>query len=496
MSFAGLKTYILYIVIFYINTEYSVLNAPIMQKTILWEAFSTLDKAELREMGKFVRSPFFNQKQPLIDLFEYLCDCLKQKKIPDTLSAHAAVWPDILYDDQRMRLANSDLLELLEHYWTYCEQFVAPQRIRTRLAAQYRKRNLPKHSQIALREARAALNSHHLRNAEYFDDRGDFEVEQYRFAAAVKRFEAFNLQEISDLMDTAFIARKLRHVCFALSHQAVFKTQYEFGLLEAVFDYVKKTPSVFDQPAVALYYHACCFLAGVDGEVHFERFRLLLTTHAALFPEEEIRALYLLAINFGVKKSNEYGEVWLRATFALYKEALARELLLENGFLSRFAYNNIVGIAMRLEEVEWAEDFLIRYKPLLERRYREASFSLNSARVAYRRKHYGAALQFLQNADYKDFINSMNAKILQMKIYYETEETDILLSHLDSMQNYIRRQGPIGYHRDNYLRIVRYVQALLRIRPGDQTALATLHQKIAAEPILLTEKTWLMAQKV
>jgi len=113
LSFAGLKTYILYIVIFYINTEYSVLNAPIMQKTILWEAFSTLDKAELREMGKFVRSPFFNQKQPLIDLFEYLCDCLKQKKIPDTLSAHAAVWPDILYDDQRMRLANSDLLELL-----------------------------------------------------------------------------------------------------------------------------------------------------------------------------------------------------------------------------------------------------------------------------------------------------------------------------------------------------------------------------------------------
>jgi hypothetical protein len=200
----------------------------------------------------------------------------------------------------------------------------------------------------------------------------------------------------------------------------------------------------------------------------------------------------LLAINFGVKKSNEYGQVWLRATFELYKEALERQLLLENGHLSRFAYNNIVGIAMRLDETDWAEDFLIRYKSLLERRYREASFSLNSARVAYMRQRYGLALQHLQNADYKDFINSMNAKILQMKIYCETDETELLVSHLDSMQNYIRRQGPVGYHRDNYLRIVRYVRQILRVLPGDIAALEEIKQQIEAEPVLLTEKPWLL----
>jgi hypothetical protein len=230
--------------------------------------------------------------------------------------------------------------------------------------------------------------------------------------------------------------------------------------------------------------------------MHFERFRVLLSAHSSLFPGDEVRDLYLLAINFGVKKSNEYGTVWLRATFNLYKEALEHRLLLENGFLSRFAYNNMVGIAMRLRETDWAEDFLIRYKPLLERRYREATFSLNSARVAYLRGQYGLALQHLQGADYKDFINSMNAKMLQLKIYYETNEIDLLLSHLDSVQNYIRRQGPIGYHRENYLLIVRYVRALLRILPGDQDALDDLHRQIGAEPMLLTEKEWLLAQRI
>lgn len=430
----------------------------------------------------------------MVALFDYLRACHSARQAPEPQAAHTALWPDALYDDQRLRLANSDLLALLEQYWTYCGLVASPEQGRIRLAAQYRQRQLPKHTQIALREAKTALEKHPWRHAEHFDDVADLELEQYRFAAAAKRFEEFNLQEISDLMDTAFVARKLRHACFTRSHQAVFNKEYDLGLLDAVLDHVEHRPALMAQPAVALYYHACRFLAGIEGETHFERFRQLLSATATLFPEDEMRALYLLALNFGVKKSNEYGTVWLRATFELYKEALYRELLLENGVLSRFAYNNIAGIATRLHETDWADDFLSRYKPLLERRYREAAFSLNAARVAYVRRQYGVALQHLQNADYRDFINSMNAKILQMKIYYETDETNLLLSHLDSLQNYIRRQGPIGYHRDNYSRIVRYVRALLRVVPGDKAALAALRQQIEAEPILLTEREWLLEQ--
>ncbi|MEO6758553.1 MAG: hypothetical protein ABIO24_03795, partial [Saprospiraceae bacterium] len=230
------------------------------------------------------------------------------------------------------------------------------------------------------------------------------------------------------------------------------------------------------------------------AETHFFRFRETLSAAADQFPPEELRALYLLAINFGVKKSNETGELsWFRETFGLYHAALDRELLLENGVLSRFAYNNIVGVAIRLGEVAWAETFIHRYKPALERKHREASFSLNLARVDYTRQDYGAALLHLQRADYKDFINSMNAKTLQLKIYYETAEFDALDAHLQSMQTFILRQRAAGYHRENYLHIVRFTRSLLRLNPHQPGEIETLRRQVAAEPVL-SEKDWLLEQ--
>jgi hypothetical protein len=460
-----------------------------MEKTILWEAFATLSKYELRDFEKFVESPFFNQKQAATALFRYLHTCKETGTVPQSEAAHAASYPDDAYNDQRLRLLNSDLLELLEQYWLHKKRISAKEEGQVLLAGIYRQRKLDKHCRIALREAQKAIEKQPWRHDDYFDTRTQLEIEQYRFAASTKRYEAFNLQAISDLLDNAYIVRKLRHVCFAISHQTVFKTEYQFGMLEAVFQYAAQYPQLMQQPAVALYYHACKFLSEDHGIPHFEQFSALLSEHAGLFPDDEVRALYLLAINFGVKKSNENGAGWLRATFELYRAALYRDILFENGILSRFAYNNMTGIAIRLYETDWAADFVARYKPFLERRYREATFSLNSARIAYLRRDFGAALQFLQQADYKDLISGMTAKILQLKIYYETGETDLLESHLDTIQNYLRRQGAAGYHRDNYQRIVRYTRAVLRC--PDTTALLSIRSQIEQES-MLTERDWLL----
>ncbi|MCC6459556.1 MAG: hypothetical protein IT260_03730 [Saprospiraceae bacterium] len=462
-----------------------------MEKTLLWDAFAALTKAERREFDKFVRSPFFNQKHQLTGLCAYLRTCRDTGQPAQAEAAFAAAYPGQAFDDQKLRLANSDLLALLEHYWMYLEKFADLERNKIRLAGAYRKRNLPKHSQIALREARRSREARPWRHAEHFDDLHRVELEEFQSASAAKRYESFNLQEISDLLDTTFIARKLRHVCFARSHQAVVKTAYRFGLLDAIFQHVEQE-DLLQIPAIALYYHACHFLVDPTAESHFFRFQEGLRVHAQRFPPDELRALYLLAINFGIKKSNETGVLsWYRATFELYREALDHALLLENGILSRFAYHNIVGVAIRLREVAWAEAFIHRYKPALERSYREAAFSLNMARVDYTRQNYREALLHLQRADYKDFINSLNAKTLQLKIYYETGEYDLLESHLDSVKNYIRRQRAVGYHRDNFLNIVRYTRALIRRNPEEPGALLELRRQIEQEPVL-TEKEWLL----
>ncbi|MBP6825884.1 MAG: hypothetical protein KA165_04895 [Saprospiraceae bacterium] len=486
-----------------------------MEKTLLFEAFASLSTAELREFGKFVRSPFFNTRPQLVALYDYLVRCREDGVPPLAEMAYAAIHPNLSPSgdatstvalgatsplplgerlgvgwNQKLRLAQSALLALLEHYWMYREKFGDPDRARIRLAAAYRKRNLDKHFQIALREARQGRERLPWRHADFFHDMSLLEWEQYQYETSTRRTESLNLQAPSDHMDTAFVSRKLRLACLALSHQAVFKTEYRIGLLAPVLEHVESA-RLMDIPAVGLYYYCYKFLADVSPDEHFDRFRSMLPAHAAALPPDELRTLHLLAINFGIKKINESSAGWMQATLDLYKSALERDLMLENGVLSRFAFNNIAAIALRLGELDWAESFVLRYKPHLERHWREATAGLNLARIAYARRDYKTALLNLQRSDYKDLINNLIAKTLQLKIYYETAEYDLLESHLASMKNFIRRHTAIGYHRTNYSHIVQYTRQLMALNFNNPKAVAELRAQIEREEIL-TEKEWLL----
>lgn len=419
---------------------------------MLWEAFITLSNPEVREFGKFVRSPFFNARQQPVQLFEYLDSCRRTGRLPK--EAEVASLLHKTAGGVKTRQAKTSLLALLEKYLAYQEKFQDESRAKIRLAAAYRKRNLGKHFNITLREARQSRDKQPWRHAEYYHDLNLLEWERYQFDTLTLRTEEFNLQATSDLMDTAFIARKLRLACLMASHQAVFKTEYDIGLLDAALQRAE-SGQLLHTPAVGLYYYCYKFQTDLSGaEQHFEKFRTLLVAHAEAFPPEELRTLYLLAINFGIKKINQSAEGWLRATLDLYQGALVRKLLLENGQISRFAFNNIIAIALKVGELDWVERFILEHKNLLERQWREVAASLGLARVAYARKDFKTALLNLQRSDYKDLINNLTAKTLQLKIFYEAGAYDLLENHLKGMKNFIRRHTSIGYHRTNYGLIV------------------------------------------
>ncbi|MBL7827285.1 MAG: hypothetical protein JNJ57_11680 [Saprospiraceae bacterium] len=458
-----------------------------MDKSLLWEAFSSLSPVEVREFHKFVRSPFFNTRPPLVELTELLMACRESGKSPDLKGAAV-----------EQRLAHSGLLALLDKYLIYKEKTTDVERGKIRLAAAYRKRKLAKHFQISLREAKQSRDAQPWRHADYFHDLNLIEWEQYQFDTSERRTESLNIQSTSDMMDMAFLSRKLRLACLAVSHQAVYKTEYELGLLSELLTHVE-AKGLATTPAIGLYFHCYKFLTepqdsgntGEKGEIHFNLFQQMLLENSHSFPADELRALYLLAINFGIKKLNEAREGWLRITFDLYKSALELNLLLENNQISRFAFNNIVAIALRAEELDWAEKFILEHRPKLERQWRDATASLNMARVAYARKDYKTALLNLQRSDYKDLINNLIAKTLQLKIYYETDELDLLASHLAGMKNFIRRHTAIGYHRANYTHLVEYTQKIMNLNFNNSKEVEALRQRILDEKIL-TEKEWFL----
>lgn len=463
-----------------------------MRNFLVFQALSTLTGREFVEFEEFVRSPFFNKSGVEEALLHYFKDCIRENRLPEKEAAFQAVFPGRPYKDERLRFANTSLLALLDHYLSYRETMAEPEANGLRLVSAYRKRRLQKHFSAALRDTEKRLERYLFRHADYYDYRYQAAWEQYQFDTSERRSGSLNLQELSDYLDVAFSIRKLRLACLVISHQTFEKAEYEIRSVASALECADLHGE--DIPVLLLY--ACCFrfLTQPDNaKEFFYQATTLLNQNAALLPSDELRPLYLLAINFGIKQMNDGYPEWPRATLDLYQQALQRELLLENGQLSRFAFNNIAAIALRLNELDWAEQFVEQYRPFLEREWRELTASLNRARIAYARNQPREALLHLQRADYKDPLNNLIAKTLQLKIYYETSEYDSLESHLHSMQTFIRRHTRIGYHRTNYMRIVQYTGKLLRLNFNNAEAVKALRREIESETGL-SERAWLLEQ--
>ncbi|HFA49331.1 MAG TPA: hypothetical protein ENJ95_09975 [Bacteroidetes bacterium] len=463
-----------------------------MKNTLVWQIVGSLTVSEMREVKLMLESPFFNKREDLRKLF----DCLqKAKRTGKGVLSKEAVFretqPEGAFDDQQLRLLLSYLFKIMEQYLVLKEMRDNSLGSHHLLLAAYRKRGLGAHFQKVLNRGGKQLERQPFRHAELFLEKYKIEHERYLFLSGSGRTKELNLQEVEDNLTAAMLGMKLRQACFLRSHEAVFNAHYDIALMGEILAEAAR-PKFRECPAVSLY--LACYRALFQQQEgrYFKDFKKRLFENVGRFPKAEMRDLYLLAINFCIKKVNESDADYYREALDLYKSGLQTGLLIEGGRLSRFTYNNIVKIALLLrEEWTWAGRFVEEYKAYLDPAFRESAFSLNSALMAYAGKHYDEALGHLQKADYKDLISNMVAKTLQLKIYFETDEYDLLDSHLRTMRMFIRRNKKMGYHRKNWSNIVRYTKKLMELNPFDEAQKTHLRKQIEAEEVL-TEKEWLV----
>ena len=464
-----------------------------MKSTLVVELIKILSPTEVEEAKRFLNSPFFNQRKDVIALFQVLAENLHDLDIiPTKAQVFKQLYPDQPFDDQQLRLLQSYLLRLLEKYLSVKEYIGEPMQTGPALLKAYRKKDLNRHFYKTYRKQKQKLDKQQFRNAEYYHALYLLEQEYYQLESQSSRSRALNLQVLENELQHAFISQKLRQACLLLAHQAVYKTSYQIELLEEIQTLARQEKYV-SIPAISVYLSCYQALYLTEREGAFLEFKQQLLDHIEHFPREEIRDLFLLALNFCIRKINENQSPYFREALDLYQEGLANKLFIENGYLSRFTYNNVVGIALRLKEISFVETFIQKYRRYLEPSHQEITFNLCAARLEYTRQNYQEALMHLQKADYRDFINNMVAKILQLKIYYELQELDLLEAHLKTMLGFIRRNKKVGYHEKNYRNIVHMTQRLVRYNHFDKKARRQLETDIKqADP--LTEKEWLLQQ--
>lgn len=456
-----------------------------MEKSNLYGLIRAFSPVELRDVRKFINSPFFNQRQDLILLFEGLTAKTELEK--------QTIWQQIYgakaFDDQKMRLLMSYLHNLLEQYIAVKELTGDPVNTQLHLALGYSKRSMNEPFERVQKSLSKTLREQPLRDLQYYQWEYRLQWENFQLQYVKNPTEVSTLEGLSDMADVAYLIQKLRIACLLTAHQSVYtsETMEQDWIETLVVTAERRTSDEF--PAIQVYLECFRMLRYPGEEAHFKVFKQTLFRESVHFTEEELRSLNIWAINYCVKRLNVGDTDYFKELLELYKEGLSKGYLLENGVLSRFTYHNVVAAGLHTGELDWVRYFINEYKNRLDKRYRDSSFSFSLARLEYTRRNYGFVLELLQKANYRDPLLNLAAKTLLLKTYYELGEHELLQSHLDAMRNYIHRKRVIGYHRTNYLNIIRFTEKLLRLNFGDDKAVQALLKSVQQETVF-TEKAY------
>ncbi len=463
-----------------------------VEKSQLLALLRCLTTKELKEVRKFLISPLFNQRKDVVDLFDLLIKKIKKGKLDfNKEQIFLRIYPSKKFNAQGLRQVQSWLQKLIEKYLAYQSFMDNDIEVKLKMLTIFRERNLPRHLQKSINEIENLLGSTKLRNVEYYQNSFALDFEK-QIASSTKRMSARNFEALSKNLDYAFIVKKLHQACLTVAHQAVYHFEIDQGILSEILAYIEKK-NLKDNPSIASYWYCYMALSHPEEKELFTHFKNLLLEHQQRFSKTELRDLYLLAINYCIRRLNDGDKYFAREGFSLYQTALASDLLLLDEVMSRFTFRNIVAIGLKIKEYDWVEKFINEYQPFLEEAYKESAYALNLATLEYDRNNLNLVLQHLQVADHKDLLMNLSAKTLAAKTYFELDEIMLLESHLQTMQIFIQRKKVIGYHRKNYLNFIRYLKKIISLPEFAKDKKWSLREKILAEEIL-TEKEWLIAK--
>ena len=472
-----------------------------MKEKKIIAALSALDIYELNSFRKYIVSPYFNVNPHIIRYIDLLLTELKKRQNIEPLN-DKSLWGEIYgresFNEQKFRKLNSDLVKLFEQFLAQ-EEFEKSTSLKINLKLEgIRKKNIDKLVNGVVGEVERLEKIEMNKSAEYYlyrylIERNLFNLtnENEKKTSKSKIERELNIQEISRNLDYFFIAEKIKYYCTVLSWQKMYNLDIELDNIDTVLEWAKKGhyPAI---PPIAIYSKIHDTFMDRENESYYKELKSLISEYIHMFPPEEMREIYYTAISYCIDKVNKGNLNFQNETFFIYKEALLKNVLLIDNYLSPSDFRNIVFFALRVSEFDWAENFIENYSKHLEEKSRDNAVYFSMARLDFYRKNYWKVIEHLQKVNYEDVWYNLGARTLMISTYYELDEYDALDSLLLSFRMYIDREKSLTKDRkQSYINLIKFTKKIIQINPKDKEKLLFLKNEISKTKNVVV-KPWLL----
>jgi len=433
-----------------------------MQDSKLINLISMLSDEERRKLRKWIKSDFVNKNEDIIAFFEFIDtrSSLTMRTVSKE-KAHDYLYPNTPYHDLRIRHLLWMTTEIVENFIIYNSVAQQPSLKMQLLAQYYTKNELYKFAHNSVEEGIAIMEKIKLRNASYHLQQYQIQALHFQINSKNNRSKEFNLQDVIDHVTLFSIIETLKYACIIQSLQKISELKIENHLLEATLTLVEN-PVFLEDIAVRIYYNIYLVIRD-ENEAAFNAFIKDVKENENYFTTHDLKDLYLLAINFCVKKSNQNLQEYTQQAFELYIYAIDKGYLLEHREISRFSFTNVVTLGIKLKEFSKTENFIKQYADFIAAEYRQNTVDFNSAKVFFSKEQPQKALKILLTNEFKDMLWNLNAKYMVIKILFEMKDLVLFANHLKAYKNYVKRKTNIGYHQTYFINVVNALTTLMDV---------------------------------
>ena len=475
-----------------------------------------IDKQEVDRLKRFMDSPYFINKEKESEFAGIILREYPDFKgqAMDKKSIHKQLYPTLGYSGITINILMSSMVSYVYKF------FVAENFFNDDIEQQLRLIEVLRGKELGREFLRMGSKLHSSletgkKDQQYYYQLTRFSNELGIYYNQSKEHIGYSqyLQSKANALDTFYISAKLRIVCEMVNRQNIFSSKYEISSLDIILNYVESNMEKFEnQASVNIYYRILLTLTDPSNEENYFKLIDLLDKAENDFSLEELKEMYTFAMNYCIKQLNGGRLDYEGHLFQLYRKLIDTGLIYDNNHISQLDYKNIIATSLRVSEFEWTETFIHSNKDKINPIFRDVAYSFNLANLYCEKKEFARALKTLHqfddalkrisDPDFDDAFYNLDSRSIFIKIYYESNEDDLLKATIDTFKSYLLRNRKISERRRKiYLNLLKYTKKLSdqrqRLRYNSNAKVKANLRKLKAaisEEKNLVNLSWLQAR--
>lgn len=464
-----------------------------MENSFLVQLMQRLEPEELDRFALYLHSPYFNRGQLPVRLFEFLrarVESQTDKPLASIAPEEASnvLYPGQEYVAQRLRRVRMELTHHLENFLALEATPFAPKQLIREFALRkqlldkgllelYEKRIRKKPVETSHYQVRETLVEIFLKiqHNEYFIHAGKPDD---------------TLEDAISSLDQFYLGLRLELSTSMINKERIYKRKHTYSFPNLISEMVSSSEAL-EWDNVHLWQNVYQLHFPETGPRSFSYLNDFLAARKELLPPpqlRQIRGFMLNYINRTIESKEKYLQIW-----DLLKKMLEEGTLYSHGKINANMFRAVIRSACYSGSVDWAEDFLESYGPLLKGEEPKEQLELFGAMVSFFSGRTQAALGKVNRIHFRSDRDETYLKALQLMCTYKLKQEDDFFRLGDAFRKYLTDRKGMGDRFNRlYYEFNHQLNRMGKVKFYGKTLPSKLEDDILKNEV--AEKIWLLQE--